>query len=77
MTVFPQAGPPPRPTFSPLLSQNLTPPAPRCHLLLQATRAALAAEEPRVDRLQAQLTVLGVDSPGAAGRPGVVGGRVL
>ena len=58
MTVFPQAGPPPRPTFSPLLSQNLTPPAPRCHLLLQATRAALAAEEPRVDRLQAQLKEL-------------------
>ena len=28
MTVFPQAGPPPRPTFSPLLSQNLTPPRP-------------------------------------------------
>lgn len=34
------------------------PPAPPCRLLLQATREALATEEPQVDRLQAQLKEL-------------------
>lgn len=43
------------PTFRPPAVSEPHPP-PRCHLLLQRPeRAALGAEEPRVDRLQAQL----------------------